>query len=338
LKSKDIPELRHLLPRAAGELMFDRGSLETAAALVHAFMPATPQYAWPLLRERTGAEVFVKHENHTPTGAFKIRGGICYFDFLKRSGIKPLGVISATRGNHGQSIALAGGTAGIPVTIVVPEQNSIEKNASMRAFGADVIESGVDFDAAREKALALSETKGLHMVPSFHHELIRGVASYALELFLNVARLDTVYVPIGLGSGICGLILVRDLLQLKTQIIGVVSSQADAYAQSFEQGKLVTTASADTIADGMACRIPDPAALEIIARGAERIVRVSDLEVATAVRAYHEDTHNLVEGAGAAPLAALLQERERQRGKRIGLILTGGNIDRKNLIAILSRQ
>jgi threonine dehydratase len=208
----------------------------------------------------------------------------------------------------------------------------------MRAFGAQVIESGADFDAARETALALSQTQGLHMIPSFHPELVRGVASYALELFLNVAELDTVYVPIGLGSGICGLILVRDLLQLKTKIVGVVSTHADAYAQSFEQGKLVTTASANTIADGMACRIPNPEALEIIAAGTHHIVRVSDLEVEAAVRAYHEDTHNLVEGAGAAPLAALCQEHDQQRGKKIGLILTGGNIDRKNYAAILSHD
>lgn len=315
---------------------FSRQFLEEAAALVYQVMPPTPQYAWPLLRARTGADVFVKHENHTPAGAFKIRGGICYFDFLHRAGHKPPGVITATRGNHGQSIAFAGARAGIPVTIVVPENNSGEKNASMRAFGAKVLETGADFDAAREKALALSEAEGLHMIPSFHPELVRGVATYALELFSSVAELDTVYVPIGLGSGICGLIKTRDVLNLKTKIVGVVSTEADAYAQSFEQGKYVTTDSAKTIADGMACRIPNLEALEIISKGADRIVRVDDEEIKSAVRAYHEDTHNLVEGAGAAPLAALCQEQDLQRGKRIALILTGGNIDRGILASILA--
>jgi threonine dehydratase len=317
--------------------LFDMPALETAAALVHSVILPTPQHEWPLLAERTGAQVFVKHENHTATGAFKLRGGLVYVDRLLLSA-RPRGLVSATRGNHGQSLGFAGRRAGLSVTIVVPRKNSVEKNAAMRAFGAELIESGDDFDAARETAIALAEARGLHMVPAFHADLVRGVATYALEFLTAVRGLDCVYVPIGQGSGICGLIIVRDLLALETEIVGVVSSEADAYAQSFAAGRLVTTASADTIADGMACRVPDTRALEVIRRGAARIVRVSDMEIAAAVRAYHEDTHNLAEGAGAAPLAALLQERERQKGRRVGLVLTGANIDRRLAARILAGE
>jgi threonine dehydratase len=316
--------------------VFDLQGLEKAAALVHSVLPPTPQFAWPLLAARTGAQVFVKHENHTPTGAFKVRGGLTYIESLLRSGAPPKGLISATRGNHGQSLAFAARRAELPVVIVVPEGNSVEKNAAMRAFGAELIESGRDFDAARETAMQLATERALRMVPSFHPELVRGVATYALELFQSVRDLDTVYVPIGLGSGICGLIRTRDLLGLKTEIVGVVSREADAYAQSFEQGRLLTTESAITIADGMAVRVPMQDALTLIRAGAARVVRVSDPEIKAAMRAYHEDTHNLSEGAGAAPLAALLQEKERQRGRRVGLILTGGNIDRKVQAEVLA--
>ena len=309
--------------------MFSLPALEKAAALVHCVLPPTPQIAWPLLAERTGCEIFVKHENHTPIGAFKIRGGLVYVDALLQGGAKPRGLVSATRGNHGQSLALAGRRAGLAVTIVVPQGNSTEKNAAIRAFGAELVESGYDFDAARETAAQIAEAHGCVLVPAFHPELVRGVATYALEFFRAVADLDSIYVPIGLGSGICGLIKTRDLLGLKTEIIGVVSTEADCYAQSFEQGRIVTTETAATLADGMACRVPMPEALEIIRRGAARILRVSDVEIRAAIRAYHEDTHNMAEGAGAAPLAALMQEREKQKGKRIGLILTGANIDRR---------
>jgi len=308
--------------------VFDLPALENAAALVHSIMPPTPQIAWPRLAERAGCTVIVKHENHTPAGAFKIRGGIVFMQSLADHGTRPPGLISATRGNHGQSLAFSGRRAGLPVTIVVPQGNSLEKNAAMRAFGASLIETGRDFDEARETAMRMSEERGLLMVPAFHKDLVRGVATYALELFRATPRLDTVYVPIGLGSGICGLIATRDLLQLETEIVGVVSSEADCYAQSFEKGRLVTTETAITLADGMACRVPMQDAFEVIRRGAARILRVSDAEISDAIRAYHEDTHNLAEGAGAAPLAALLQERERQHGKRVALILTGGNIDR----------
>jgi len=317
--------------------LFDLPSLEKAAALVHSVIAPTPQHEWPLLSARSGATVFVKHENHTATGAFKVRGGLVYVERLLAE-CRPKGLISATRGNHGQSLAFSGRRAGLPVTIVVPRGNSVEKNAAMRAFGAELIESGDDYDSARETAIALAETRGLHMVPAFHDDLVRGVATYALEFFSAVRDVDCVYVPIGQGSGICGLINVRDLLGLKTEIVGVVSTEADAYAQSFEAGRLVTTQTAQTLADGMACRVPDAHALEIIARGAARIARVSDAEIEAAVRAYHEDTHNLAEGAGAAPLAALLQERERQKGRRVGLVLTGANIDRKLTARILAED
>ena len=308
--------------------MLSLQDVEDAAAIVYAAMPPTPQYAWPLLAGRTGCEVWVKHENHTPTGAFKVRGGLVYMDRLKRDRREVAGVISATRGNHGQSIALAAARAGIAATIVVPEGNSVEKNAAMRAFGAELVEAGHDFDAARETAMRLAGERGLSMVPSFHRDLVCGVATYAHELFRAAPLLDTVYVPIGLGSGICGTIAVRDALGLSTKVVGVVSTEAPAYALSFAAGKVVATNSADTMADGMAVRGPDAAALEIILKGADRIVEVSDAEIALAMRAYYEDTHQLTEGAGAAALAALLQERERMAGKRVGLILSGGNIDR----------
>jgi threonine dehydratase len=318
--------------------MFDLASLEAAAALIYRNFPATPQYAWPLLAARTGCEVWVKHENFTPTGAFKVRGGLTYIEELLRTGPKPSGIISATRGNHGQSLAFAGRSEGLPVTVVVPRGNSLEKNAAMHAFGAELIEYGRDFDEARTEAERLARSRGLHMVPSFHSELVRGVATYAMELFQEVTNLHALYVPVGLGSGICGAIQVRDLLGLRTEIIGVVSDKADAYARSFEEGKIVTTESADTIADGMACRVPAPEALDIIRRGAARIVRVSDKEIKAACRAFHEDTHNTAEGAGAAALAALMQEQKVQRGRRVAVILSGSNIDRSLYAGVLNQS
>ncbi|WP_376094920.1 threonine dehydratase [Roseomonas sp. CCTCC AB2023176] len=307
--------------------MVDLPALEAAARLVHAVFPPTPQFAWPLLAARTGAEVWVKHENHTPTGAFKVRGGIVYMDRLRRERPGIAGVISATRGNHGQSLAYAGARAGVPVTIVVPHGNSTEKNAAMRAQGATLIEHGEDFDAARAEAARLATERGLEFAPSFAPDLVMGVATYALELFRGAPPLDALYVPIGLGSGICGCILARDLLGLRTEIIGVQSAGAPSYALSFERGEVVTTPAATTRADGMATRIPGPGALEIIRRGVARIVLVDDDAVASAIRAYWQDTHNLAEGAGAAPLAALMAERERMADRRVGLILCGGNID-----------
>ena len=308
--------------------MLSLTDIEEAAEIVYRAMPATPQYAWPLLAKRSGSEVWVKHENHTPTGAFKVRGGLVYMERLKQRAAGTRGVVSATRGNHGQSIALAAARVGIAATIVVPHGNSTEKNAAMRAFGAELVEEGHDFDAARTAAQRLAGERRLAMVPSFHRDLMAGVSTYALELFRAAPALDTVYVPIGLGSGICGTIAARDALGLSTRVVGVVSTEAPAYALSFAARKVVATNSADTMADGMAVRGPDQEALDIILKGADRIVQVSDAEVTAAMRAYYEDTHQLTEGAGAASLAALLQERHKLQGKRVGLILSGGNIDR----------
>jgi threonine dehydratase len=307
--------------------MISVSALRSAHATVLSAMPATPQYAWPLLGQRLGAEVVVKHENHTPTGAFKVRGGLVYMDRLKRERPSVAGVISATRGNHGQSLAFAGRKHGVPVTILVPKGNSTEKNAAMRAFGAELIEHGADFQEAREEAGRLAVARGLEMVPSFHSDLVLGVATYGLELLTAFDDLDRLYVPIGQGSGICGCITARDALGLKTEIVGVQSSEAPSYALSFKAGHAIPTNSANTLADGMATRVPDEEALKIIMAGAARIVTVSDDEIAAAARAYWTDTHNVAEGAGAAPLAAALKEQDANRGKRVGLVLSGGNID-----------
>jgi threonine dehydratase len=307
--------------------MFDLKLLERAQGVVGAAMPPTPAYAWPLLSERLGTTAIVKHENHTPIGAFKVRGGLVYVDRLKRERPNTTGLISATRGNHGQSLAFAASRYGVPVTIYVPSGNSVEKNRAMRAFGANLVEHGEDFQAAREEAERHAKLSGLEIVPSFHPDLVTGVATYALELLRKVPDLDVLYVPIGQGSGICGSILTRDLLGLTTEIVGVQSTEAPSYALSFAAGTVVRTNSSNTLADGMATRVPDADALAIIRKGASRIVQVSDDEVAAAVRAYWTDTHNLAEGAGAAALAAALQEKPKLRGKRVGLILSGGNID-----------
>ncbi len=307
--------------------MFTLDELEAAAGIVHDVMQPTPQYAWPLLGKRAGCEVWVKHENHTPIGAFKLRGGLVYFNELTRSGEPVSGVITATRGNHGQSVARASARFNLSATILVPHGNSVEKNKAMEAFGAELIQYGVDFDEARVEADRLAEERNLHYVPSFHPWLVRGVASYALELLQAVKDLDTVYVPVGMGSGICGLITTRNLLGLKTKIVGVVARNAPAYAMSFEAGEVRETNSAATFADGMACRVPSSEALETICKGAERVVKVSEDEIASAMRAYYSDTHNLAEGAGAASLAALLKEQAKMTGKKAGVILSGGNVD-----------
>jgi threonine dehydratase len=307
--------------------MFDLSQLERAHEIVGAAVPPTPAHAWPLLSERLGADVIVKHENHSPTGAFKVRGGLVYADRLKRERPHVAGLISATTGNHGQSLAFAGRRYGVPVTIYAPHGNSVEKNRAMRAFGANLVEHGSDFQSAREEAERRAERDGLEFVPSFHPDLVLGVATYALELFRKAVDLDVLYVPIGLGSGICGCILARDLLGLATEIVGVQSTEAPSYALSFAAGTVVSTNSSNTLADGVATRVPDPDALAIIRKGASRIVQVTDDEIAAAMRAYWTDTHNLAEGAGAAPLAAALQENNKLQGKRVGLVLSGGNID-----------
>jgi threonine dehydratase len=307
--------------------MFTLAELEAVLPIVRAGMPPTPQFAWPLLKARTGVDVVIKHENHTPTGAFKVRGGLVYVDRLKRERPHITGLISATTGNHGQSLAFAGRRYGVPVTILVPHGNSIEKNRAMRGFAANLVEHGEDFQSAREEAERRAELEGFEFVPSFNPDIVLGVATYALELLRTAPNLDVLYVPIGLGSGICGCILARDLLGLKTEIVGVQSTEAPSYALSFAAGTVVTTASNKTLADGMATRVPDADALAIIRKGASRIVQVTDDEVGAAIRAYWTDTHNLAEGAGAAALAAALQEKAKLRGKRVGLILSGGNID-----------
>jgi threonine dehydratase len=315
--------------------LFTLAELESAAATVRAFVPPTPAHAWPLLAAATGAKVVVKHENHTPTGSFKARGGLVYVDGLMHGGRKPSGLVTATRGNHGQSIAAAATRNGIPVAIVVPQGNSVEKNAAMAAFGGEVITGGKDFDESRGVAAEIQRERGYHFVPSFHRDLVKGVATYAHELFLAHADLDAVYVPIGMGSGICGMITVRDLLGLKTEIIGVVADNAPAFALSFAARHPVQTNSAATFADGVATRDPPAQALEIICKGASRVVRVSEDEIAEAIRVYYKTTHNVAEGAGAAPLAALTKEKSRYARKRVGLILSGGNIDMPVLARIL---
>jgi threonine dehydratase len=307
--------------------MFDLKELERAHAIVGQAVPATPAHAWPLLGQRLGTSVVVKHENHTPTAAFKVRGGLVYFDRLKRERPGTVGLISATRGNHGQSLAFAGRRYRLPVTIYVPHGNSVEQNRAIRGFGAELVEHGEDFQAAREEAYRCAASNGLEIVPAFHPDLVLGVATYALELLRTAPDIDVLYVPIGQGSGICGCILARDLLGLKTEIVGVQSTEAPSYALSFAAGAVVTTKTSNTRADGVATRIPDAEAVAIICKGASRVVQVTDNEIASAMRAYWTDTHNLAEGAGAAALAAALQEKSKLQGRRVGLVLSGGNID-----------
>jgi threonine dehydratase len=308
------------------EMLFTESEFQIASRIVYKTMQPTPQYAWPLLLKRLGGEIWVKHENHTPTGAFKIRGGLVYMHLRKQRG-ETGGIVSATRGNHGQSLAVAGAKEGTPIVIVVPEGNSGEKNAAMQAQGAELIIAGKDFDEAAGLASEIAARRGLELMASFHRELCMGVSTYGRELFEHVKDLDTVYVPIGLGSGICSLITQRDLLGLKTEIVGVVSTGANAYALSFDANRVVTTNSTHTFADGMAVRVPDPGALNIICEGAARIVQVNEAEVADAMRIYYTDTHNIAEGAGAAALAARIKEAPIMAGKRSAVVLTGGNID-----------
>ncbi|NDP43960.1 MAG: threonine dehydratase [Aromatoleum sp.] len=315
--------------------MIPLADLEAAARNVYAAMAPTPQYNWPLLSHRAGRDIWVKHENHTPTGAFKVRGGLNLLAQLAARESPPPGIISATRGNHGQSLAFAARRHGARCTIVVPLANSPDKNAAMRAFGATLVEYGRDFDEAREHAAVLAVEQRLRFIGPFDPALVAGVGTYALELFRAVRDLDTVYVPIGCGSGICGLISARDALGLHTKIVGVVSTNANTYAQSFTAKRPIQTASAVTMADGMAVRVPVPAALEVILRGAARIVEVTDSEIEDAMRAYFSDAHQIAEGAGAAPLAALLKDGA-AAGIRAGVILCGGNVDRDVYLRVLA--
>lgn len=313
-----------------------RTELDRARDTVYAVLAPTPQYRWPLLCEALGTEVWVKHENHTPIGAFKVRGGLVWFDALAKRADKPRGVISATRGNHGQSVALAAKRHGIPALIVVPHGNSVEKNAAMRALGVELIEHGNDFQAARSHAAWLADQRGLLMVPSFDPLLVQGVATYSLELLGAVPDLDVVYVPIGLGSGICGMIAAREALGLKTQIVGVVSTHAPAYARSFVEKRAVQSPVATRIADGMACSVPERPALEWMWRYVERMVEVTDDEVEQAMRTLFTCTHNVAEGAGAAGFAAATKERDALRGRKAAFILSGGNVDRDVYARVLN--
>ena len=309
------------------KFMFTLAELEQASTLVHSVFQATPQYNWPQLCQQTACDVWVKHENHTPTTAFKVRGGIVLIDTLLKLNNPPKGLISATIGNHGQSLAFAGKRAGLPVTIVVPEGNNEDQNRAIKAHGANLIIHGHDFEAARQYSLTLQQTLGYRAVAPFERELVLGVATYALELFNAVKNLDTVYVPIGMGSGIAGVIKTRDLLGLNTKVVGVVAEGAPTFALSFAAGKIINTDSANTIADGVKTRSPMAEAFAIIKQGAERIVTVSDNEIAQAMYQYYQSTHNLTEGAGAITLAALNKEKVQMQGRKVGVILTGGNID-----------
>ncbi|MEO8266883.1 MAG: threonine dehydratase [Ilumatobacteraceae bacterium] len=319
---------------------FSGDEFAEAKAVVGRHMLPTPQLRWPLLEAEVGAEIWMKHENCTPTGAFKVRGGLVYIDRLVRERPTVRGIVSATRGNHGQSLAFAGRAAGVAVTIVVPHGNSPDKNAAMRGFGAELIEQGDDFQASREYSVRLAEERGLESVPAFHRDLCRGVATYAHELFTSAGELDAVYVPVGMGSGICGVITIRDLLSLRTEVIGVVSELAPATALSFTAGRAVSTETSATFIDGVATRVPDPTAIEIIVGGAARIVQITEDECAEAVRLMLRCTHHLIEPAGAAALAGVLADRAvepaRVDGRRIGVIVSGGNMDAPMLAEILA--
>ncbi|GAA4331537.1 threonine dehydratase [Variovorax defluvii] len=322
-------------------MRFSRDEIEAARRTVYAAMPPTPQYAWPLMRLRLGCTVWTKHENHTPAGAFKVRGGLTYFETLAREQPGVRHVISATRGNHGQSVGFAARRHGLAATVVVPRGNSVEKNAAMRGLGVRLIEHGEEFQTASEHATRLAEAEGLHRVPSFHRELVRGVASAYVEFFEALDRApggapEVLFVPIGLGSGFAAAAAARAHCGVRTRLVGVVSAHATAYLDSFRAGHALESPVSTRLADGMACRTPVPEALEVLRQEAEDVVAVSDDEVAEAMRMLFTDTHNVAEGAGAAALAALLQQRGRWAGKTVGLALTGGNVDAAVFAEVLS--
>jgi threonine dehydratase len=315
--------------------------IREAQTVVYRHMPATPQYTWPLLNQRLSSnagttEAWIKHENHSPVGAFKLRGALVYMDWLKRTRPELAGVVAATRGNHGQGVGMAARLAGLQAVIVVPHGNSKEKNRAMVAQGAELVEHGQDFQESLEFAQKLAAERGFAMVDSFHERLVMGTATYALEFFEAAPPMETVYVPIGLGSSICGVAAARNALHLKSEIVGVVSAASPSYALSFTQRKIVESPALTVIADGLACRRPNAGAMEAIWENVARIVEVSDDEIGAAMRAYYQDTHNLAEGAGAAPLSGALQEKHRHGGKRIGIVLTGGNVDKEVYAQVLA--
>jgi threonine dehydratase len=309
--------------------------IERASEIVYAAMPPTPQHSWPLLNQRAGAEVWVKHENHTPLGAFKIRSGLTYFRRLRESGYTGKVAVAATRGNFGQAVAFAAKREGMSAVVYVPHGNSASKNRAMRALGACLVEHGAEFEEARREAARWAEAEGHHYVPSYHEWLVEGTATVYLELLRAVPNIDIAYVPIGMGSGICGMAAVREVLRLKTEIVGVVSAHALAYAVSFARRQAMEAPVTTRIADGLACRAAHPDAVEIICRHVSRIVAVTDDEVSAAIRAAYDDTHNLAEGGGAAPIAAMLKEKPAIHGKRVAVIMTGGNVDREVYAEVL---
>lgn len=313
-----------------------RAEIETMAPHVNAIVPPTPQYSWPLLNTRAGCELWVKHENHTPIGAFKIRGALAYMQRLveREPGLR--GVIAATRGNHGQAVAFAARRHGLAATIVVPHGNSAEKNAAMRALGAELIEHGQDFQAALDHSVKLGVERQLHPMPSFHPHLVLGNAVSALDFLAHTPPLERVYVSIGLGSGICAVLAARAALGLKTKVIGVAAERAPGIALSFAAKRLVSHAVSTRIADGLACSTPNPDALETILQGVDDIVRVTDEEIEAAMRAYFTDTHNVAEGAAGAGLAAVLRDRVQLAGRRVGVVFTGGNVDSATFARVLA--
>jgi len=321
---------------AGGMTLPSLAQIHEAQAVVYRHMPPTPQYTWPLINELLAAEAWIKHENHTPAGAFKLRGALVYVTWLKQTQPDLKCVVAATRGNHGQGVGMAARLLGLKAVIVVPHGNSKEKNRAMLAQGVELVEHGHDFQESLEFAGTLAAERGYAMVDSFHERLVMGTATYALELFQAAPPLDTVYVPIGLGSSICGVAAARNALGLGTEIAGVVSSESPSYSLSFKEHRIVEAPSRTAIADGLACRTPNPQAMEIIWNNVARIVEVTDAEIAHAMRAYYQDTHNLAEGAGAAPLAAALKESGSRRGKRIGIVLSGGNVDRETYRDVLA--
>ena len=310
--------------------------IRVAQSVVYRHMPPTPQYAWPLINERLGTEAWIKHENHTPVGAFKLRGSLVYASWLKQNQPELAGVVAATRGNFGQGASMAARLLGMKAVIVVPHGNSPDKNRAMRAQGAELIEHGEDFQESLEYAAVVAAERGFALFDSFHEQLVWGTATYAIELFQAAPPLDIVYAPVGMGSSICGMAAARNALNLSTEIVGVTSAACPAHALSFKERKIVEASARTQIADGLACRKPNPAAMEIIWSNVSRFVEVSDAEIADAMRIYYQDTHNLAEGAGAASLAAALKEKSLIHGKRVGVILTGGNVDRETYLAALN--
>jgi threonine dehydratase len=314
----------------------DLATIEHAAGIVYEVMPPTPQYRWPLLCERAGTDIWIKHENHTPLGAFKIRSALVYFRRLREAGGARGTVVTATRGNHGQAVALAARREGMDPVVYVPRGNSVAKNRAMSALGARLVEHGSEFEEARREAVRWAQSNGHHYMPSYHEWLVEGTATYSLELFRAVPEIDVAFVPIGMGSGICGMCAAREALGLKTEIVGVVSAHARAYASSFEQRQPVEAPVTTRLADGMACRAPHPDALEVMWRHVSRVVTVTDDEIACAIRVAYDDTHNLAEGGGAASIAAMLKEKGDLAGKRVAVVMSGGNVDRDVYAEVLN--